>query len=51
MMIYSCPTPLSDLVIEAVMLAPPLTIDEHDVDEILNRLSDSVDQLDRTTDA
>jgi 4-aminobutyrate aminotransferase-like enzyme len=47
MMIYSCPTPLADLVIEAVMLAPPLTIDEDDVDEILNRLSDSVDQLDR----
>jgi adenosylmethionine-8-amino-7-oxononanoate aminotransferase len=51
MMIYSCPTPLSDLVIEAVMLAPPLTIDENDVDEILNRLGDAVDQLDRTADA
>ena len=51
MMIYSCPTPLSDLVIEAVMLAPPLTIDESDVDEILDRLSDAVDQLDRTADA
>jgi adenosylmethionine-8-amino-7-oxononanoate aminotransferase len=49
MMIYSCPTPLADLVIEAVMLAPPLTITETDVDEILNRLSDSVTQLGHET--
>jgi adenosylmethionine-8-amino-7-oxononanoate aminotransferase len=49
MMIYSCPTPLADLVIEAVMLAPPLTITETDVDEILNRLSDSVAQLGHET--
>ena len=45
MMIYSCPTPLGDSVVEAVMLAPPLTIDESDVDEILSRLADAVDDL------
>jgi adenosylmethionine-8-amino-7-oxononanoate aminotransferase len=49
MMIYSCPTPLADLVIEAVMVAPPLTIDEADVDEIVNRLGDAVEQLDNVT--
>jgi adenosylmethionine-8-amino-7-oxononanoate aminotransferase len=42
LMVYSCPTPLGDRVIEAVMLAPPLTIDEHDVDEIVSRLGDAL---------
>jgi adenosylmethionine-8-amino-7-oxononanoate aminotransferase len=46
LMIYSCPTPLGETVIEAVMLAPPLTIDESDVDEIVNRLGGAVDELD-----
>ena len=45
LMVYSCPTPLGSRVIEAVMLAPPITIDERDVDEILNRLSDAVTAL------
>ena len=45
LMVYSCPTPLGDRVIEAVMLAPPITIDEHDVDEIVNRLGDAVTAL------
>ncbi len=49
MMIYSCPTPLGGRVIEAVMLAPPLTIDAHDVDEIVERLSLAVEELDRTS--
>jgi adenosylmethionine-8-amino-7-oxononanoate aminotransferase len=49
LMVYSCPTPLGERVIEAVMLAPPLTIDEHDVDEIVNRLGDAVDEFDRTS--
>ncbi len=47
LMIYSCPTPLGDTTIEAVMLAPPLTITEADVDEILNRLGDAVTDLGR----
>ena len=42
LMIYSCPTPLHDTVIEAVMLAPPLNLDEADVDEIVNRFGDAV---------
>lgn len=49
MMIYSCPTPLGDRVIEAVMLAPPLTIGAQDVDEIVERLSGAVEELDRTS--
>ena len=47
LMIYSCPTPLGERVIEAVMLAPPLTIDEADVDEIVSRLGDAVNELDQ----
>jgi adenosylmethionine-8-amino-7-oxononanoate aminotransferase len=46
MMIYSCPTPLGRRVIEAIMLAPPLIVDEADIDEILERLADSVRELD-----
>jgi adenosylmethionine-8-amino-7-oxononanoate aminotransferase len=42
LMVYSCPTPLGDLVVEAVMLAPPLVIDEADVDAIVDRLGDAV---------
>ena len=45
LMIYPCPTPLRNRVIEAVMLAPPLTINERDVDEIVNRLGDTVRAL------
>jgi 4-aminobutyrate aminotransferase-like enzyme len=45
LMIYSCPTPLRGRVIEAVMLAPPLNIDERDVDEIVNRLGDALRAL------
>lgn len=45
LMIYSCPTPLHDTVIEAVMLAPPINLDESDVDEIVNRLGDAVLEL------
>lgn len=45
LMVYSCPTPLGERVIEAVMLAPPITIGERDVDEIVNRLGDAVTAL------
>jgi adenosylmethionine-8-amino-7-oxononanoate aminotransferase len=47
LMIYSCPTPLGERTIEAVMLAPPLVIDEDDIDEIVNRLGDSIATLER----
>jgi 4-aminobutyrate aminotransferase-like enzyme len=46
MMIYSCPTPLGRRTIEAIMLAPPLIVDEADIDEILERLADAVRELD-----
>jgi len=46
LMIYSCPTPLGRRTIEAVMLAPPLIVDESDIDEILERLADAVRKLD-----
>jgi taurine--2-oxoglutarate transaminase len=46
MMIYSCPTPLGRRTIEAIMLAPPLIVDEADIDEILERLADAVRKLD-----
>jgi 4-aminobutyrate aminotransferase-like enzyme len=46
LMIYSCPTPLGRRMIEAVMLAPPLIVDEADIDEILERLADAARKLD-----
>ena len=46
LMIYSCPTPLGRRMIEAIMLAPPLIVDETDIDEILERLADAVHKLD-----
>jgi len=46
LMIYSCPTPLGQRTIEAIMLAPPLIVDEADIDEILDRLADAVRKLD-----
>jgi adenosylmethionine-8-amino-7-oxononanoate aminotransferase len=45
LMIYSCPTPLGRRTIEAVMLAPPLIVDDADVDTILERLAGAVDSL------
>ena len=48
LMIYSCPTPLGRRVIEAVMLAPPLIVDEADIDQILARLGDAVRALETT---
>ena len=45
LMIYSCPTPLGRRTVEAVMLAPPLVVDEADVDAILDRLADAVADL------
>jgi adenosylmethionine-8-amino-7-oxononanoate aminotransferase len=45
LMIYSCPTPLGRTLVESVLLAPPLVIDEADVDRILERLADAVSTL------
>jgi adenosylmethionine-8-amino-7-oxononanoate aminotransferase len=51
LMIYSCPTPLGRRTIEAVMLAPPLIVNEADIDEILERLADSLRELDESPHA
>jgi adenosylmethionine-8-amino-7-oxononanoate aminotransferase len=42
LMIYSCPTPLGATTIEAVMLAPPLTISDAELDEIVAILGDAL---------
>ena len=41
-MIYSCPTPLGVTTIEAVMLAPPLTIADSELDEVVAILADAL---------
>jgi taurine--2-oxoglutarate transaminase len=46
LMVYACPTPLRDRVIEAVMLAPPLVVEDSDIDLIVSRLGDAVAELD-----
>jgi adenosylmethionine-8-amino-7-oxononanoate aminotransferase len=45
LMIYSCPTPLGRRTIEAVMLAPPLTVTAEEVDDILERTAAAVAAL------
>jgi adenosylmethionine-8-amino-7-oxononanoate aminotransferase len=45
LMIYSCPTPLGRRTIEAVMLAPPLTVTAEEVDDVLDRLARAVNAL------
>jgi len=50
-MIYSCPTPLGRRVIEAIMLAPPLVVEEADIDEILAKLEESLRELDASPHA
>ena len=42
LMIYSCPTPLAATTIEAVMLAPPLTISDAELDEVVAILGDAL---------
>ena len=45
LMIYACPTPMNDEVIEAVLLAPPLVVTPQEVDEIVERLGAALDEL------
>ena len=42
LMVYSCPTPLGATTIEAVMLAPPLTIADAEIDEVVSILGDAL---------
>jgi 4-aminobutyrate aminotransferase-like enzyme len=41
-MIYACPTPMGVTTIEAVMLAPPLTITEAELDEVAEILGEAL---------
>ena len=45
LMVYGCPTPLNDQVIEAVMLAPPLVVTSEDIDVILDRFASALAAL------
>ena len=42
LMIYSCPTPMGATTLEAVMLAPPLTIADAELDEVVAILGDAI---------
>ena len=42
LMIYACPTPMGATTIEAVMLAPPLTIADSELDEVVAILGDAL---------
>ena len=42
LMIYACPTPMGATTIEAVMLAPPLTIADGELDEVVAILGDAL---------
>jgi adenosylmethionine-8-amino-7-oxononanoate aminotransferase len=46
LMVYSCPTPLGATTIEAVMLAPPLTIADAEIDEVVSILGDALTATD-----
>ncbi|MFZ0323956.1 MAG: aspartate aminotransferase family protein [Actinomycetes bacterium] len=45
LLVYACPTPLGDRVVEAVLLAPPLVVTEDDIDEILGRFGAALEEL------
>jgi adenosylmethionine-8-amino-7-oxononanoate aminotransferase len=42
LMIYACPTPMGATTLEAVMLAPPLTIADAELDEVVAILADAL---------
>ena len=42
LMIYSCPTPIGATTIEAVMLAPPLTITDAELDRVVAIFADAL---------
>jgi 4-aminobutyrate aminotransferase-like enzyme len=41
-MIYACPTPMGATTLEAVMLAPPLTITDGELAEVVAILADAL---------
>jgi adenosylmethionine-8-amino-7-oxononanoate aminotransferase len=49
LMIYACPTPLRDTMIEAVLLAPPLVVTDDDVEQVVERLATSLAAVGRSS--
>jgi len=47
LMIYSCPTPVINRMMDAVLLAPPLIITDAELDIVLERLDDSFGAFER----
>ncbi|MDX6521213.1 MAG: hypothetical protein QOF08_1818, partial [Gaiellales bacterium] len=48
LMIYSCPTPIVNQHMDAVMLAPPLIISDPEIDEMLGLLEAAVTDVEST---
>jgi adenosylmethionine-8-amino-7-oxononanoate aminotransferase len=48
LMIYSCPTPIVNRHMDAVMLAPPLIISDAEIDEMLEKLEASIGAVEST---
>jgi adenosylmethionine-8-amino-7-oxononanoate aminotransferase len=47
LMIYSCPTPVLNRMMDAVLLAPPLIITDAELDIVLERLDDAFGAFER----
>jgi adenosylmethionine-8-amino-7-oxononanoate aminotransferase len=47
LLIYACPTPVGNQHMDAVLLAPPLIIDDGEIDELLEKLGDAVAEVER----
>ncbi|MGZ4481630.1 MAG: aminotransferase family protein [Gaiellales bacterium] len=48
LMIYSCPTPIVNRTMDALLLAPPLIISEAEIDEMCGLLGDALSDIERT---
>jgi len=47
LLIYACPTPVGNQHMDAVLLAPPLIIDDGEIDELLEKLGNAVAEVER----
>jgi adenosylmethionine-8-amino-7-oxononanoate aminotransferase len=47
LLIYGSPTPVGNQHMDAVLLAPPLIIDDGEIDEVLEKLGDAVAEVER----
>ncbi|HEY5658815.1 MAG TPA: aminotransferase class III-fold pyridoxal phosphate-dependent enzyme, partial [Myxococcota bacterium] len=48
LMVYSCPTPVGDEQMDALLLAPPLIIDDAEIDELLEKLDAALRAVERS---